>query len=278
MNINDLEKETKLFALFVGRSNSGKTCAALSLPRPLHEIDTDVRANGVISAIQQGWISPNDVDIKRFDAFKGFIPIQEHLNLLQIFVQTNQFRFQSIDWGSLGSLHRLLIITSLAINAKGSGIGHINLAGLNMTGYGDYRFETQALFSIIDHLRMLPCNITMSAHIQNKYGKKAGAKETDPNVILGERLVLTENLAESVLGMFNDVYKFSKEMVNSEDHYFVEFNTEIARNTYGIPPGRFDITRKNFWNFFQELVKDIREGKDIKPKQEQKQEGNFLQL
>src|SRR6266478_1349612 len=200
MNLSDLKKETKIFALFIGRSSSGKTVAAASLPRPLHELDFDLRANGLVNAIEQGWLNSKDIDIKQFDPFKGFIPVQEHLNLLYTLRVTKQLHYKSIDIGSGTSLVRLLDLSTLNLPTGTTGIGHLNLAGLTMTGPADYKFESQAFHKIIDFLRVLPCNITMSAHIVDKYGKRAGAKETDPQVVIGEKLTLgTANLAENIL-------------------------------------------------------------------------------
>ena len=207
MNISDLQKETRIFALFIGRSSSGKTVAAASMPKPLEEIDTDLRANGIVNAIEQGWLDSTDINITQFDPFKGYIPIQEHLNLLYTMTITKQLRIKSIDIGSGTSLVRLLNLSTLNIPKGTPGIGHLNLAGLTMTGPADYKFESQAFHKIVDYLRVLPCNITMSAHIVDKYGKAPGAKETDPQVIIGEKLTLgTANLAENILAMFNDVY------------------------------------------------------------------------
>lgn len=261
MNISDLSKETRLFALFIGRSGSGKTVAAASLPKPLQELDFDIRANGIINAVQQGWLSDKDIDIVQFDPFKGYIIVEQHLNLLYTLAQSRQMNFKSIDIGSATSLIRLLNLTTLNLPKNTPGIGHINLGSLALTGPADYKFETQSAHKIFDFLRILPCNVTVSAHIVDKYGKLPGAKEMDSQVIIGEKLTLgTANLAENILAMFNDVYKFNKKIINNEDRYFVEFNTEIARNSFGIPTGEFDITKKPFWTFFQNLIKSIKDG------------------
>ena len=45
-----------LFAIFAGRSGSGKSAAAASMPKPLAEEDYDIRSNGIVNAIQQGWL------------------------------------------------------------------------------------------------------------------------------------------------------------------------------------------------------------------------------
>jgi len=268
MNLTDIPKETRLFALFIGRSGSGKTIAAASLPKPLQELDFDIRANGLINAVNQGWLDDKDIDIKQFDPLKGWLQVQNHLEILYNLYISKQFNYKSIDIGSLTSLSRLLELTSL--NTKDKGIGHLNLAGLTMTGYQDYRFETQAFHRIIDYIRIFPCNITISGHIIDKYGKKAGAKEADPSTIIGEKLTLSANIAENILACFNDVYRFSKEIIGTEDKYFIEFNTEIAKNRFGIAPGKFDITQKSFWNFCQELVASIK-NETFKPPTQQNQ-------
>ncbi|MEK6878919.1 MAG: hypothetical protein AABY22_04890, partial [Nanoarchaeota archaeon] len=51
-----------IFALFIGRSKSGKSAAAASFPKPFKELDFDLRANGIKNAIQQGWLSGDDID------------------------------------------------------------------------------------------------------------------------------------------------------------------------------------------------------------------------
>lgn len=277
MNINELP-ESKLFAMFIGRSKSGKTVAAASMPKPMQELDFDLRANGIVNAIKQGWLDGKDIDIQQFDPFKGFIPVQDHLNNLYLFSKLpgGYFQYKSIDIGSGTSLIRLLDLSTLNLPANTAGIGHLNLAGLSVTGPADYKFESQAMHKIMDYLRTLPCHITISAHIVDKFGKKPGAKEMDPQIIIGERLTLgTANLAENILAVFNDVYKFTKEMVNGQEKYYVEFNSEIAANTFGIPPGRFDITRKSFWEEFQRIIKEVKEGTLKSPPLNT---GGFLQL
>jgi hypothetical protein len=253
--------EERIFAIFAGRSGSGKTVAGASLPRPLEEIDCDLRANGLINAIRQGIVDDKDISITQIDPFKGYLELERHLNLLYTKITARQFNLKSIDIGSATSLIRLLNLSTLNLPQGTIGIGHINLAGLSMTGPADYKFESQAAHKIIDFLRVMPCNVTLSAHIIDRYGKAPNAKDTDPQVVIGEKLTLgTANLAENILAMFNDVYVFTKRIINNEDRYFVNFNTEMAKNTFGIPPGEHDITKKNFWEFFQKLVKSIKEG------------------
>lgn len=264
-----MDTNFKLFAMFIGRSGSGKSAAAASLPKPFEELDFDIRANGIRNCLQQGWLKGEegkDINFKQFDPFGGYLQIQEYLNLKYAMIKARQFNVSTMDIGSLFSLCRLLELTSLN-NPVGS--NQLNIAGLAMTGPADYKFETQALTKILDFFRVFPCHFTIAAHIVERYGKPPGADKYTPSVPIGEKLTITANLGESVLAMFNDVYRFEKQIVNGEDKYFVEFNTEIAKNSFGIPPGKYDITRKEFWPFFVQLVQDIKEGKTVQKPQVQ---------
>lgn len=253
-----IANQNYLFAAFIGRSSSGKSAAAASMPKPFHEIDTDIRANGIVNAVQQGWLSSDGIDIEQFKPFDGYMPLQIHLNKMYDLAVVDQLKFKSVDIGSGDSVMRLL--ENLALNSNSKALGHVDIGGLKMTGYGDFRVETQGFHRIIDFLRALPCHVTISFKIVNQYGRRPGAPEGSPAVILGEKLTLTGNLSENILGSFNDVYKFHKVMVNGEAKHYVEFVSEIARNSYQIPAGLFDITRKPFWPFFQKITSDIREG------------------
>jgi hypothetical protein len=267
-------EEERIFAIFAGRSGSGKSVAAASLPKPFQEMDFDLRANGIVNAVKQGWLNPDGIDIKSFDPLKGYIQIQEYLNLLYVKIGARCFDLKSVEVASLYSLCRLLELT--ALNSNDKALGHVNLAGLEMTGYGDFRFEKQAMCKILDHLRVFPCNVVLSTWICDKWGKKPGAKPADANTVVGETLNITANLAEAILGMFNDVYRFSKEIENDTEQFYVEFSTDFAKNSFGIPPGRFNITKKPFWDFFQNLVKSIKDGSFKKETPSTQSTGSFI--
>src|SRR5438552_11632473 len=179
----------KLFALFIGRSGSGKSVAAASLPKPLEELDFDLRANGIKDAVSQGWLNGENIFFKEFDPFGGFIPIQQHLTAHYNLIAARAFKYQTLDVGSLTSLIRLLDLTVLNTPKDISGIGHLNISGLAITGAADYKFESQAAHKIFDYLRVFPCNVIVSAHIIDKYGRNPNAKDQySPQVVVGEKL------------------------------------------------------------------------------------------
>src|SRR5206468_3184836 len=78
--------------------------------------------------------------------------------------------------------------------------------------------------------------------------------EYKPNIIIGEKLNLNDNLAASVLSEFDNVFRFERKIVNGKEKFFVQFSSEVAGNSYGIPPGEFDITDQEFYPYFQKLI------------------------
>ena len=125
--------------------------------------------------------------------------------------------------------------------------------GFALTDGADYKFESQATHAVFDYLRMFPCNIIATAHIAERWGKRPSAGRFDPAEVLGEKLTITAQLGENIQTYFDNVFRFSKEIIKNKVTYFVEFATDIAKNSYGLPPGRFDITDKNFAEEFARL-------------------------
>jgi hypothetical protein len=255
-----------IFAIFAGRSGSGKSAAAASFPKPIEENDFDLRANGIVNAIQQGWLKAEigkDIHIKQYDPFAGWMPVQEHFNSLYNQVKSRQFPVKTVDIGSLTSMVRLFTLSSLT--ATSSSGGGLNISGLTMTSPADYKFESQACHQVMDFLRTFPCNVLVSAHIVDRYGKAPGADAYAPSTVVGERLTITANLSENILSMFNDVYRFSKTVMNGIEHFYAEFSTDFAKNSFGLPPGKFEITNKEFYPYLVDLILKKRRGEVIKP-------------
>jgi len=251
-----------IFALFIGQSGSGKSAAAASFPGRLLEHDFDLRANGILNAIRQGWLKQDKIDIERYDPFDGIQPVFDKLNFLHLGTKNGTFQYKSMDVGGLGSICRLLTVQSfMQPRAKGT----TRLLSPATQEPGDYKFEAQNCHRIFDFFRTFPCHVTVSCHIIDKYGKRPGAAEYAPSEIIGEKLNLTANLGASILGIFNDVYKFTKEVTSGKEKFYVEFSTELARNSYGLPCGKFDITEKEFYPFLVNLIMRIRNGETIKP-------------
>lgn len=246
---SDYIPEQRLFAMFVGRSGDGKSVAAAGFPRPYHQLDFDFRFGGVAAAIKQGLITSEDITYQQFLPRGGWDPVDKHLMQFENDRITGNFKLKTLEVASVGSLARLLVVSSHKLQ------GGKMMGSLRISGPGDYNMESNGTHQVFDYLRSWPCNIICSAHMVDKYGKLDKSKEYSESGVIGEKLAVRDNLGENILTYFDNVFRFSRDLEGNQIKFYVEFATDLAKNTFGIPPGRFDITNKNFYIVFQELVK-----------------------
>ena len=250
-NASDYRPEQRIFAMFVGRSGSGKSTAAATFPKPYHQLDFDFRFGGIAAAIKQGLIlDPEGITYQQFLPRGGWDPVDKHVMQFEMERISGSFKLKTLELASLGSLARLLTVSSHALQ------GGKKLGSLRISGPGDYNFEASGTHQVFDFLRSWPCNVICSAHQVDKYGKLDKSAEYSETGIVGEKLAVRDNLGENVLTYFDNVFRFSKEVENNQDKFYVEFSTDLAKNTFGIKPGKHDITRKNFWEELQRLIKE----------------------
>lgn len=244
--------EQRIFALLVGRSGDGKSVAAASFPRPLFNLDFDMRFGGVASAIRQGIILDTDMEYQQFPPRSGIIELNKRLEQFEIERVSRHWKYATVQTDSLTNLARLFLNVSRA-EQKG-----MVVAKHRLSGPGDYKFESSATHDYFDFMRTFPCNILCTAHIVDRYGRPENQPDEDryqPAEIIGEKLVVRDNLGESVLTYFDNVWRFSREQKGNHIEYFVEFATDLAKNSFGIPPGKHNITNKNFYNYLMEVIK-----------------------
>lgn len=245
--------EQRFFALFIGRSGDGKSLAADSFPRPLLDLDFDFRFRGVVNGARQGIVNLDLMDYHQFNPRGGWGPVEDKLNQFEMTrMSSGTIPYKTITVNSLTSLTRLFV------NASHQAQGGRTIGKLRVSGPADFNFEATATHQTFDFFRSWPCNVIATAHIIDKYGKPPKEFDKDGNwtnqyvssEVIGEKLSIRDNLGENVLSYFDDVYRFSRD----DGKYYVEFATDIAKNSYGIPPGKHDITNKNFYDFFTALV------------------------
>lgn len=265
MKASDYSPTKELTALFIGRSGSGKSFAMASFPKPLYDFEVDLRFDGIYSGITAGLIA--DSDKIEFDNYpcspKGFIKFNEKLE-----------EFNKYNLSGQGIPFKTLLVNSvtsfakLAVSFSHKEQGGKKLGTFRVSGPPDYAFESSATLQLISLILANRCNIIFSAHIIDKYGKPELQVDDRgnplnafvPAEIIGEKLAIRDNLGENVLLYFSNVFRFdrflSKKMV-----YTVEFATDIAKNAFNLPPGKFDITDKPFYPFFLEAVEAAKAGK-----------------
>lgn len=256
--LEDYKPDARIFALFISRSKHGKSCAAASFPKPYHQWDFDDRFDGVVGAVKPfGFLDPNGISFERFFTQNGFEPFQKALDELDMKRITMQFPYKTVELASLTSFMQALINSSHKLQS-GKKIGM-----LRMSGPGDFNFEVTGMRQLLDYLHILPCHVICSAHVIDKWGKPKTGKpgeEYAANEIIGEKLCLRDQPGEVITSCFSNVFRFEKEVDNNKEKYTVEFSSDICGNTFGIPPGKFDITGKPFYPFLQNLIKEIKEG------------------
>jgi hypothetical protein len=258
--------DEKIVALLVSRSGAGKSTAAASFPRPFHQYSFDNRYEGIIAAckppVGTGFLDPEGLSYTRLHTRNGYEPFEGYMTLLEQGIVSGKFPYKSIEIATVSQLVQALINSSHKLQ-KGKKIGN-----LRMSGPGDFGFEVEGMKQVIDFLHYLPCHVMLSAHIIPKWGKpKDDENEYAANEVIGEKLALRDQPGEVILSCFSNVFRFEKELDrNGEMQYYVEFNTDIAKNTFGIPPGRFNVTGKPFFPFLQDLIKRIQDGTFQKPK------------
>lgn len=270
--IDEYKPEERIFALHISRSGDGKSAAAASYPHPYHQLDYDGRFDGVKGALKPpygfGFIdvkNPKDVSYTRLYTRKGYDPTNDLLTKWENeYISTGRFPYATIEIASITNMIQCLINSSHDLQ-KGKKIG-----SLRISGPGDFAFEVSGLKQFLDWILTFPCHVVCSAHLIGKWGKPKGAGEYAQNEVIREKLSLRDQPGENILTCFSNIFKFSREEVNGEMKYYVEFATDIAKNAFNIPPGRFDITGKPFYPYLQNLIRSIKDGTFERPKFENK--------
>lgn len=266
-DLADFKPEKRFVGLFVGESGSGKSGAAASFEHPYHEMDTDGRFGGIADMVAQQIITDQRISYQTFDLLGGWEPVGKELkrlNMLKIAYKLNPmmqpFPYKSLGLGSIGSLSQLVL--ALFYNeAKGHHVGIINKddSGLRLSHPGDYRAENNGVNQALNYILSMPCNVIVTCHLRPMWGKPETTDANDPknyapNEIIGEKLNLTDNLAAGIVGRFDNVFKFHRKLQSGKIEYYCEFASELCKNSFGIPPGKYPFTGRAFQPFFQELV------------------------
>lgn len=247
MKASEIKPDGRFFGMFVSRSSGGKSCAAASFPDPKLIIDTDLR-KGIRRAVDWG-VDLTKTEIKSFPPMTTtWKDIEKEMASIWGMFAAKQRPYETIIVDSLTTLLRIFMTDSIEMRGGKN-------AEFTLSHPTDYRFESQVCLQIFDYLRSMPCNVIISAHLVNKWGKDPNAKEGAeylPDVIVGEDLSIRHALGENLLLYFDECYKFTKSV--SGERHFVEFRSSIARTIYKMPTGPQDITDKNFYELWKTLV------------------------
>lgn len=287
-SLDNLSPESKFMGLFIGRSGTGKKAAVASYPKPILFLDFDGRIRGLLGC---PWIEMKGLgDVEQFPPKNkqgeySFQKVNDKLEQLQAQANIASIPYKTLYIGSLtGAAFNFLQDANILTHQGGKGN---KLGPLNMTGPQDYKFESNGAKQMLAFLRFLfthPTgipNVIVGAHVINRWGKPGMTEEElekkqaqglgtekiiteindnfkySENIVVGEKLSLTEKLAEDVQIYFDHIFKFEKEMLpyNDVPQHFVQFRSDIARTSFAkLPNGKVNITGKPFYPSMMRLA------------------------
>jgi hypothetical protein len=253
MKLSEIKPESKFFGLFIGRSSSGKTSAAISFPDPT-VLDFDLRILGA----RWTHLEANYLQFPPGPG-KGWAEVDKYMEDLQIGIISRQTVPKTLVMDSITSMLRLFVAESMDLT-KGYTIERKGKEknALRLEGPSDYKYESSATYQVFDFLRSLPINVIISAHIIDKFGKLSPDEEYSETGVVGSRLSIRDKIAENILTYFNEVYEFGRKEKGNKIQHYVKFQSDICRSALGLPAGEHDITGKNFYEFWKEQVSKIK--------------------
>lgn len=252
--------------LFVGESGSGKSNAEVSFPGPSYTFDMDNRFKGVTSALR--WLGESkfkEIDFDYYNPKDGFDGLDSKLTQIQMDTEAKKSKYKTLCFDSVGTLIFMLGLDSQRLRgiAKGDISGRTR-GKVQFLHPDDYNYISTGLRLIMYHrifaLNEMGINTIFSAWVADRWAKKPGSKDYDPPEVIGKKILGPGNAVEEFVGYFDEVYYFRKEpsvIEGKEPKYTVEFNgAHLAKSGLGLPPGKFDITRVNFFEFWSKMVKE----------------------
>lgn len=280
--INEFSNSKYLQMMFVGPSGSAKSTAGASLGEigPYVNCDFDRRARGIMDAVKQSLISGDNVFVEEFASdHEAFIQWNKFLEIQLANKRANVFQLKTIQISSLFSWSRAFKNISKHTWGGGMKIKNKGNVILTLDGQQEFNAEITGTHQSMDCLRMLPCNIILDAHVIPRWGRvrhdadgnpldalgnkieksEEGEKELEalqrsPNEVIGNKINARPEYAESVLSYFDNVFEFDKEVKGSRVIYTVEFVNSLAKNSFGVKPGKHDITGQSFYKYFKKLT------------------------
>lgn len=253
--LENVDHSTRSTTLLVGRSGGGKTAAGLSYPKPMKVLDLDGRIRGGMVP----WVNIKDIDYTYIPSKPPvgtvFEIINQELEAIQVLINTGRLNIKtlfvdSLTWEATDLLLDAIKLTHAGPNKQGQEAGR-RIGTMDMSGPEDFKFQSTGMIQTLAYLKTLPiAHIVASAHIiprwipnpQNKFGDKIES---------GERVDVTDKLAEKIPSMFDNVYRFERD---GQQVQFQAWQGDLARSVYPIPAGNHNISGKNFYQFIQQWI------------------------
>lgn len=255
----DLVPEGIFRGLFVGKSGSGKTGAACTFPGITENWDFDGRIRGLLGC---PWVDRKNVVYEVFPPKEPgmILRLMNKIDMMQTMAVAGKLAINNLVLDSLTSetfamlcQAKPLTIAEKTVDTKGK-----RVAGIRMTSPAEYLFSSDTTYNLLASLRSIPgLNLIVTAHLIDRWDKLED-DEYGESVVVGEKLSITDKLAENVPAYFDHIFRFSKRTINGDDKHSVRFRGDIARTTFiDLPKGDIDITGKNFYNTMMGYIKKV---------------------
>ncbi len=259
MNLKHFIPENSFRGIFVGHTKSGKSAAAASFPSPVSFEDFDGRIQGVTGAHWlQEKIAAGGIEVESYLGGKIYEQWVSRINTLSHMALTKSPGFPKTEVIDSGTAQAISFLME-AIPQTHEGTRGKRIGSMLMPGPEDFGAESNGVQGSLNILRKLPfSNLILTLHLLPIWEKQDPSNPISPSVITGEKFSLRDKLSANVGIFFDNVFRFERRFVQNAPRFFVRFNSDIATNCYGLPPGEFDITGKNFYDFLQEKIKECK--------------------
>jgi hypothetical protein len=268
MKLGSLLKKDNYSALLVGKSGSGKSTAAASFIEAgnVELIDSAKRFRGIgggIDFLGEDILTKINVELLNHGKQDAFKQLNNLLDIYTVKAKSNDLPFETLLIEDTTALAKTFMFTSMYLRGvwsekKSSKGFEGKLRGaLAFPHPDDYNF-VQSCFDQLFYQHILPlkCNFLMSCWIVDEWGPDPSNEYGAP-IKVGESLNMTRKLSESIPGMFDEVYLFTKEAVAGEINYYVQFESVLAKTA--IPSlkgkGKVKLTGKKFYPLLQKYLK-----------------------
>jgi hypothetical protein len=256
-NAKDIPAEYRMFAMFVGKYDAGKSTAAASFPGKKFVLDFDGRITSLRGRA--------DVDFESFSSSaKGFKEADSQIE--QLVVQGKmaygKFPYNMVMFDSL-SMGRKFLLTDAMKYTTGQARTNEPIRGrkigeLYLPTFQDYGYESEAVWQLLyDGLKKLPCNVVVTGHTIPEFKTISEPGKPAERIEVGEKIYGDPQLLAVLPIAFNEIYYFSKEIDPAgKIRRFVEFDGQVARTTYPelSKAGKVEITGKSFYEVWSSLV------------------------
>lgn len=263
MKLSQVEQLPYHVMLFASRSGHGKSTAIASYAElgGLYVLDLDKRARGMLGspAIKREWLDRIEVD-QSIDASQGFAEIDKKLEIKLIKAKSRQLDEKTIAIESFGTLVKTLLFDSMRLRGAEDSFRGKSRGSVKFFHPDDYNYVSMAVNQLVyTCLLQLKVNLILSGWIVDRYGKPAGSDDYAQAEVIGQKMLGPANLAEEIVGYFDEVYLFEKEETGSAKQplkFTVSFEGNLAKTS--IPElhgwGKVDVTNKSFLQVYTDIL------------------------